>query len=388
MTNQKLSLSMFIGVEGNDIISFGSGQPDLPPPKEVYKILPDYSDFKYGLIQGQINLREALAIQYPRSTPDSFVITNGASEALDLVLRVIAENGSQRPRPSGRGLKKGNNSIAASIPTLPCGALNGGGKDKNKVLLTQPYYYSYPHLVRYAGMEPIFTKLQKGRINFIDFEKKITECKAVIINSPSNPTGRVESIETLKQIEKLTSELGVYVLSDEVYKDLIYVRENYLIEGPHVITINSFSKTYAMCGFRVGYMWSLDQELINKVIDKKTHTSMNTNILGQEMAYEATKIPKNFIYQQLEIWKERRDLLFYGLADLGFDLWKPEGAFYVFPKVENPRDFVWKMFHKYKVITYLGEWFGDPERIRFSYALDVDKIEEGLKRVKRYLEDK
>ena len=92
MPNKKndMTAAMFIGVGGEGIISFGSGQPDLPPPKEVYDMLPDYNGFKYGLIQGQVNLRDALAKQYPRSTADSFVITNGASEALDLSLRAIA----------------------------------------------------------------------------------------------------------------------------------------------------------------------------------------------------------------------------------------------------------------------------------------------------------
>ena len=354
MSNKELFPAMFIGVEGNGIISFGSGQPDLPPPKEVYEILPHYADFKYGSIQGQVNLREALAKQYPRSTAGSFVITNGASEALDLALRVIARNGD---------------------------------KEKNKVLLPKPYYYSYLHLVKFAGMEPVFTELIDGRIDFEDFEQKIRDCKAVLINSPSNPTGRVEAINTLKKIEEITGDLGVYVLSDEVYKDLIYVRENYLIEGPHVVTINSFSKTYAMTGFRIGYLWSLDQELVSNVIEMKTHTSMNTNILGQEMAYEATKVPRSFIDEQLKVWEARRDLIYEGLVDLGLDLWKPEGAFYVLPKVKNPRDFVWTMFHKYNLITYLGEWFGAPDRVRFSYALDVDKIEEGLRRVGQYLKE-
>ena len=351
--NEKLSPSMFIGVQGNGIISFGSGQPDLSPPKEVFGVLHDFSSFKYGLIQGQINLREALAKQYPSSTAESFVVTNGASEALDLTLRAIARTGS---------------------------------KGKNKILLPRPYYYTYPYLAEYVGMEPVYTELAEGRIDFNDFEKKVHECKAVIINSPSNPTGRVESMETLKKIENLTSDLGVYVLSDEVYKDLIYVRENYLIKGPHVITINSFSKTYSMCGFRVGYLWSLDQELVNKIIEMKTHTSMNTNILAQEMAYAATKVPRSFIDDQLRIWEKRRDMIYEGLVKLGFDLWKPEGAFYVLPKVKNPRNFVLTMFKKYKVITYLGEWFGAPNRVRFSYALDVEKIEEGLKRVKKYLD--
>jgi len=349
---KELSPAMFIGVSGNGIISFGSGQPDLPPPKQVYEILPSYRDFKYGTIQGQPILRDALAKQYPKSTADNFVVTNGASEALDLTLRVISRNGS--------------------------------GK-KNKVLLPKPYYYSYLPMIRYAGMEPVFTELSEGRIDFADFEEKAKDCKAVMINSPSNPTGRVESVATLKKIEKLAADLGMYILSDEVYKDLIYVRENYLLEGPHVVTINSFSKTYAMCGFRVGYLWSLDQNLVKGVIEMKTHTSMNTNILGQEMALEATKVPRSFIDEQVKIWEQRRDLIYDGMVSLGLDLWKPEGAFYVLPKIKNPKQFVWEMFDRHKVITYLGEWFGAPDRVRFSYALDVEKIEEGLKRVGNYL---
>jgi aspartate aminotransferase len=354
VTSNKLSPSTFIGVAGKGIISFGSGQPDLPPPKEVYAILPTFKAFKYGLIQGQVHLREALAKQYPRSTADSFVVTNGASEALDLTLRVLSR--TNKPNKS------------------------------NKVLLPKPYYYSYPFNVKFSGMEPVYTDLVEGRIDFDDFSEKVHDCKAVIINSPSNPTGRVESIQTLKKIEKLANDLGVYVISDEVYKDLIYVRQNYLIKGPHVVTINSFSKTYAMCGFRVGYLWSLDQQFVDKVIQMKTHASMNTNILGQEMAFEATRVPRSFIDKQLKVWRQRRDLIYAGLSELGMDLWKPEGAFYVLPRVKNPPDFVWNMFKKHKVITYLGEWFGAEKRVRFSYALDSDKIEEGLKRIKHYLE--
>lgn len=354
MEERKLHPSMFIGVRGNGIISFGSGQPDLPPPPEVYQILPNYTDFKYGLIQGQTNLRDALAKQYPASNADCFVITNGASEALDLALRAISRINNGKP---------------------------------NKVLMGRPHYYTYPALVDLANMEPVYTDLEEGRINYADFEQKVRDCKAVIINSPSNPTGRVEAIETLQKIEQITSELGVYVLSDEVYKDLIYVRENYILKGPHVVTINSFSKTYSMCGFRVGYLWSLDQRFVQDVIEIKTATSMNTSILPQEMAYTATQTPRSYIDEQIKIWEARRDLIYQGLVDLGLSLWKPEGAFYVLPKVKNPQDFVWTMYHQYQVITYLGEWFGAPDRVRFSYALDVDKIQEGLRRVGQYLQD-
>jgi aspartate/methionine/tyrosine aminotransferase len=331
------SPSFFIGKGDNSLISFGSGQPDLPPPPEVYRILPTYRDFKYGLIQGQENLREALAAQYPGSKADDFVITNGASEALDLVLRALYKPGA-------------------------------------KILLPKPYYYSYPHNVRLAGMEPVFYELVSGKIDFEKFKEDIKGCLAVLINSPGNPTGTVQD-----------QKLGVYIISDEVYKDLIYERENYLIEGKHVVTLNSFSKTYAMCGFRVGYMYAREKWLVDRTVAIKTHSSMNTNILGQEMAYEAIKVPRRFIDAQTKIWQERRDLIFGGLQELELQLWKPEGAFYVFPKLKNPGKVVSDLYYKYKMITYDGTWFGDSERVRFSYALDVEKIKEGLKRLKKYL---
>jgi aspartate aminotransferase len=344
------SPSDFIGIQGNGFISFGSGQPDLPPPKQVFKILQNYTQFKYGAVQGQENLRGALSKQFKRSTKHNFVITNGASEALDLIFRTICSPG-------------------------------------NKVLLHKPYYYSYLPLLTLNNIKPIFTETIKGKIDFDDFEKKVHDCKVVLINSPSNPTGRIQEVNTLKKIEKITADLNIPIVSDEVYKDLIYERENYMLRSPHIITINSFSKTFAMCGFRVGYLYSNDKNIINNIVEMKTHTSMNTSIIGQEMAYEATKVPQIYVEDQVKIWKERRNLIYHGLENLGLELWKPEGAFYVFPKVKNPRKMMVDLFKKYKVITYLGEWFGDDERIRLSYALDVEKIEEGLKRIKTYLDN-
>ncbi len=344
------SPAMFIGKQSRDgYISFGSGQPDLPPPKEAVEGIDIRKDLRYGLIQGELSLREALAKEYPQSTPANFVITNGASEALDLIFRALG---------------------------------------KGKVLLPRPYYYSYPPLIKLAGMEIVYTDLVEGRIDLDDFRKKIDGCRAVLINSPSNPTGRVESIETLKEIESITKKKKIYVVSDEVYKDLIYERENYHLEGEQVITVNSFSKTYAMCGVRVGYLWSADPWIVDEITEIKTHTSMNTNLVGQDMALKAMNAPKEYIETQRAIWRERRDYIYQGLRDLGFDLWKPEGAFYVLPKVDNPREFLWTLYTKHKVITYLGEWFGAPDRIRLSYALDKKDIQEGLKRIETALKER
>lgn len=344
------SPSFFVGKSADGLISFGSGQPDLPPPQEIYNILPSYHSFKYGLIQGQENLRSALAREYKGATGDDFVVTNGASEALDLAFRVI------------RQLSK-----------------------KRYVLLPRPYYYSYPYIIRFAGLTPLYTDLVEGRLDMVDVRKKIGKCAAVLINSPSNPTGRIEAIDSLKEVEMLSKKYGIYVISDEVYKDLIYERENYLISGKHVVTINSFSKTYAMCGFRVGYIYSPDEHFIQRVIEMKVHTSMNTSIIAQEMAYAATTAPQSYHKKQLAVWRERRDSMYQGLRDLGLDVWKPEGAFYVLPKMKHSNKVVNDLFYDHKVITYDGAWFGAPDRIRLSYALDKEKIEEGLRRMRVYL---
>ncbi len=342
------SPSFFIGKSGDGLISFGSGQPDMSPPKEIYKILAKYRGFKYGLVQGQENLRVMLAKEYPCAKADNFVITNGASEAMDLALRALYRPGA-------------------------------------KVALPRPYYYSYPHNVRLARMTPVYYDLVKGKIDLGNFAKVIKGCRAVVINSPSNPTGTVQELDVLKKIEKLAQKLKVYIISDEVYKDLIYVRRNYLMEGQNVLTLNSFSKTFNMCGFRVGYVYAREKWLIDKIVEIKTHTAMNTNILAQDMAYEAMKVPKSFVKKQCQVWLSRRDFIYEGLKKLGLDLWKPEGAFYVFPKMRNPNKVVNDLYYKYKVIVYDGTWFGSPNRVRFSYALDLPKIKEGLRRVGEYM---
>jgi len=347
--NKKISPAMFIGASGKGMISFGSGQPDLPPPKEVFSCVATPEDFKYGQIAGQAYLRQALTKEFKGSTKDDFVITNGASEALDLVFRAIA-------------------------------------KPKDNIILHTPYYYSYKPLVEMNNFTPLYVETHQGKIDVDDFEDKVHKAKAVLINSPSNPTGRIQDIKTLKIIEKTTKDLDIPLISDEVYKDMIYERENYMLSGNHVVTINSFSKTFAMCGARVGYIYSNDKSIVEKAIELKTHTSMNTNILAQKMAFYALKAPKSFVDSQVKVWKKRRDIIYNGMRGLGLDVWKPEGAFYILPKIKNPHDFVWDMFKKHKVITYLGEWFGADNRVRFSYALEVEKIEEGLKRVKKYLD--
>ena len=351
MQEKITSPAFFIGrgTSTGDLISFGSGQPDLPPPPSAYKVLQSYRGFKYGAVQGEAALREAVAKEYPNAIADEIVITNGASEAIDLVLRAI------------------------SVP-------------HGKVALPRPYYYSYPHNVELAGMIPVYYDLDEGKIDFENFKKVVRGCRAVMINSPSNPTGTVQDVLTLKKVEKFCDDLGIYVLSDEVYKDLIYVRENYLLSGRHVVTINSFSKTYAMCGFRLGYFHSYDHKLVQRVVEMKSHTSMNTSTVAQAMGLAAMKERNTYVVTHVPIWEKRRDVMYKGLRDLGLELWRPEGAFYVLPRFKDPTRAMHDLYYTYGVITYDGTWFGAPKRLRFSYALDVKKIQEGLRRLKKFLD--
>ena len=349
------SPSFFIG-KGDDtkLISFGSGQPDLPPPKRAFDVIRSFSGFKYGLIQGDLDLRQALSDEQEKSHPDDFIITNGASEAIDLSLRAIFQRGG-------------------------------------KVMLPRPYYYSYPYNVEFAHMKPVYYDLVNGKIDWDNFFQIVQQKNilAVMINSPSNPTGTIQDLEILNKIEKITQKLGIYIISDEVYKDLIYDRETYLIKGKNVITINSFSKTYSMCGIRIGYLYIRDKKLIYKIVEMKTHTSMNTSILGQIMAREAMRESQKYIDRQVQTWHARRDLIYNELINLGLPVWKPEGAFYVFPKIgttaKDSQDAVNTLYYKYNIITYDGSWFGAPGHIRFSYALTQEKIKEGMRRFKKFL---
>lgn len=298
-------------------------------------------------MQGLLKLREELSKQN-NSEAGNFVITNGASEALFLSIKAVV-------------------------------------KPREKILLHTPYYYSYPKLLQMSGVIPVFTNTIKGKIDIEDFKNKINGCKAFLLNTPSNPTGIVQEKETLKQIEDICKKLNIMIISDEVYSSIIYENEHYSASGNNVITINSFSKTYSMCGYRVGYLHSHEKDIVEKASELKSYASMNTSNISQEIAFNALKIPKSFIEAQVKIWKERRDFIYKSLMDLNLDVWKPEGAFYVLPKIKDPIKAVWDLYKKHKVITYPGEWFGAPKRIRLSYALSINKIEEGIKRIKNFL---
>jgi aspartate aminotransferase len=340
--------SFFIGKNSEDLISFGSGEPDLLPIKFSNKIIFNSNNFKYGSVQGELKLREILSRQYPNSKAEDFIITNGASEAIDLSLRAIY---------------------------LP----------KGKILTPKPFYYSYREIIKLSHMSVRYYDLKNGKIDYTNLEKEIKGCLAILINSPGNPTGTIQDISTLKKIEKLAKENNIYIISDEVYKNFNYTRENYLIKGNKVLTINSFSKNFNMCGHRVGYIYARNKDLIKRIVEIKSYTSMNTNIMAQEIACIACNVGISKIRKQTKMMENRGLYMYKKLAEFGLEVSKPEGAFYLFPKMKNPSKVVSDLYYKYGVIVYDGAWFGDKERVRFSFAIKEEKMKEGLKRLKEYL---
>ncbi|MFH1432948.1 MAG: aminotransferase class I/II-fold pyridoxal phosphate-dependent enzyme [archaeon] len=350
--NSPIAPRLFIGKSGADIISFGSGQPDLLPPFDIKRVFLDYDRFKYGAVGGEDELKNELCKSIKNEfghviSNDNIVVTNGASEALDLALRHVF--------------------------TLTY---------RKKILLTKPYYYSYPELVKINRMEPIYTD---DDIDLEDIKEKSKICSALIINSPANPTGKTIRKSVLRGIQEITEDNDCTLISDEVYHSLTYGAKHHSVKGDNVLTINSFSKTYSLCGYRIGYMFCHDADLMCKISDIKSHTSMNTSILSQKIAMECLKAPKEHIIRNREIFRKRRDHIYRRIIGLGLEVKKPDGAFYIMPRVKDSMKMSTELYYKHKVVTYPGDWFGAPGHVRLSFALDIEKIDEGIRRIESYL---
>lgn len=340
-----LGPSFFIGNHNDDIISFGPGEPDLisieHPPLSLKRR-------GYGEVQGEEDLRSALSCRYPGSSPDNFIITNGASEALDLSLRAI-----YTPHA--------------------------------KILIPRPYYSSYLDCVELSHMDNVFLELQDGRMIEDDIEKAIDGCIGMIFNSPGNPTGIVQSSSVMDKIEKLSQERKKYIISDDVYEDFDYSGPHRQLKGEYIISIHSFSKSFDMCGHRVGYIYATNKELIEKIVRIKACTSMNTNLLAQDFACQVLETDKEKMVTQSQEMEKKGLYMYERLKDLGLELWKPEGAFYLFPKMEDSSRVVSELYYDYGVIVYDGKWFGAPNRIRLSFATSRENIDKGLEKLGCYL---
>ena len=342
------SPSAFLGKHGEGVISFGAGNPDLSPPEEAMRVLPEKGDFLYGEIAGDLSLREKLAKRRVGANANEFVITNGSSEAIDLIFRVLR-------------------------------------KDVDSILMPRPFYYSYVSLAEISGYKIDYYELKEGKVVLEDFKKKLMPNMIVMTNSPSNPLGSIQSKSVLLEIEAMCREKNSWLLTDEVYVQLDEISEDIDYTYEKVIRTDSLSKVFSLCGIRVGYFYSKNKQLIKDVTEIKTHSSMNTSLLSQRIAKVCLSLGPEYIKKNVLIWKERRDYLYSELKALGLEVIKPEGAFYIFVKFEGAKEAVAELFYEYKIIVYDGAWFGTPDHLRFSYSMNIDRMKEGISRLSQYL---
>ena len=368
--------------QGIDVMNFSAGQPDFNTPENIRnaaKAALDRGQTKYTAGSGTIELREAVCTKLKREnqldiSPDQVLISNGEKQSLYLVCQSLFEKGDE-------------------------------------VLIFKPYWVSFPEFVTLADATPVIVETdaeQNFEPNMEDLKSKITDrVKGIIINSPSNPTGSVWSNEVIINLLGIAKDNGWVVISDECYERLVFNGEFTSSQklnidqgiDANVLTCMSLSKTYAMTGWRIGYAFG-ERSIIKAMAKIQGQATSCANSIGQAAAVEALVGDQSAVDFMRKKFRDRRDLmvsLLNTLPSVNCDI--PGGAFYAFPdfskyigksfkekKIKDSFDLCDVILNVSKVVTVPGDGFGAPGHIRFSYTLGSEVIREGIKRVKKVLE--
>ena len=368
---------------GEDVVSFGAGEPDFPTPEFIKKAAVEAMEkgyTGYTTASGLPELKEAAVnkfasdYSYQYST-EEVIVCNGGKQVLFNALSAIIEKGDE-------------------------------------VLVPKPYWVSYPELVKLAGGTPVFTETgaeNNFKLRASELKKSITEnTKAIILNSPSNPDGHFYSQREIKELLEVIVKKDLFVISDEIYDKLLYDNRNFksMIElfpelKNKLLIVNGMSKTYSMTGWRVGFGFA-NQNWISNMAKIQSHTTSNVNTIAQ---YASAKALKNeelekIIDERREIYQKRRDLTANMLAEIdSLQAIKPAGAFYFFidiskligkkingKKVEGSLSFSDLLLKEDKVAVVPGVAFGMDNFVRISFALADQRIKEGINRIAEFVE--
>lgn len=341
-------------------INLALGEPDFNTPPHIIESLKNALDQNYthySQNKGEPELREQISKKLKKdnninTTSDDIIVTVGASEALYAGIQALINPGDD-------------------------------------VLIPDPGFLSYKECVTLAGANsiPVQTSAENGfQTTIEDIEKSLTNnTKAIIINSPCNPTGAVMEKEDIKQIADLATDKDLIIFSDEIYEKIIYDRKHYSFQAytDNAVTINGFSKSYAMTGLRIGYCTS-NPDIINEILKVHQYDVACIDTSVQKAAITALSGPQDCVTSMTNEFRKRRDLVVESLNDMGLDCVMPNGAFYVFFRCENPEEFVKKAV-KEDVVLVPGAAFGEMGKnyIRLSYAQSYENLEVAMSRLEK-----
>jgi len=356
--------------EGIEVFGFGAGEPDMDTPEHIkaaaIKALQD-GRTKYTPSAGIPELRQAIS--------QKFLKDNGLDYKSS---QVIVSTGAKQSC---------FNAIAAVV------------NEGDEVIIPAPYWLSYPEMVRIVGGEPVFVQTREEnnwKITPEDFENAMTpRTKMIIINSPGNPTGSIYTREELKALSEVAAEEDIYILSDEIYEKLTYDGAEHVSVAsisPEAydltITINGFSKAYAMTGWRLGYLAA--PEPIARAIDSmQSHMTSNPCSFAQYGALAALTGDQQCVADMREEFDIRRQYMFERLTQIqGVSAVRPQGAFYILANISalglKSQNFADRLLSKSNVAVVPGIAFGDDRTIRLSYATSLDVIKSGLDRIEEF----
>lgn len=357
---------------GLDVVDLGAGEPDFDTPEHIKRAAAEAmraGKTKYTPVGGTRDLQQAIINYYER------------------------EFGAQYQKTEVMATAGGKQAIFNAIVTLV-----GPG---DEVLLPKPYWVTFPEIVAFAGATSVYIETEET--NFLltaeQVERAITpRTKLIVLNSPSNPSGRVIPRREFERIMEVVAKRGIYAISDECYLQFVYPPAEVFSAASfapelraRLCIAGSFSKTYAMTGWRVGY--ALAPEAWTKAMLKvQSHSTSNPNSIAQAAAAEAFNSSQNCVRGMLDEYNSRREWLLGALNEVpGVSCFQPEGAFYAFPdvrgclndEVKTSADFADKLLKEFQTVVTDGAGFGAPGFVRLSYATSIDRLREGVHRLRQ-----
>lgn len=352
------------------LVSLTIGQPDFPTPDHVKAAAQEAiaADFTtYTANAGLLELRQAacqfVADKYGlRYTPDEVIATVGASQALDITFRTILEEGTE-------------------------------------VLLPAPVYPGYEPLIRLCGAKPVYidTRPNGFRLSAELIAPYLTEkTRCLVLPYPSNPTGTALSAEELENIASLLKGRPIWIVSDEIYSELVYRGRHHSIAEwlpEQTIVINGLSKSHSMTGWRIGFVFA-PAFAVEQMVKVHQYSVSCTSSISQKAAVEALTAGKHDAEAMRAAYAERLEYAYHRLTAMGLPVEKPDGAFYLFPSIAafgmSSFDFALDVVENAGVALVPGSAFSEygEGHVRLSYAYSLDVLKEGLDRLERYIDKK